>query len=254
MPTPIAIVCLIYNSCSSMGCDSVTGGGEVDYWPASYWDGWPSYGIDQPETQARAMGWMSFKYRTTGEYYYDTSKQLASAWKDCQVDVFDCIYAYGGNGDGTLFYPGTAEPKPSIGSPGIGGTHDIPLESMRMKAIRDGREDYLYLGKVPVEQRPDAMAIVDGLYPRMSDDLVTPAQLEAGRDEVAALVPADPIPGSPGDELRRGARRRHERPNPELQLHLLQPGRGLRLQHRRPALRALLRPRGHARRRPARRR
>ena len=43
----------------------------------------------------------------------------------------------GGNGDGNLFYDG----DPSI----IGGSTNIPIESLRMKHIRDGIEDYGYL-------------------------------------------------------------------------------------------------------------
>src|SRR5258707_1095386 len=43
----------------------------------------------------------------------------------------------GGNGDGTLFYPGTTSR--------IGGQSDIPIESLRLKIIRDGLQDYEYL-------------------------------------------------------------------------------------------------------------
>ena len=44
---------------------------------------------------------------------------------------------FGGNGDGTLFYPGRART--------IGGTRDIPVESVRLALIREGLEDYEYL-------------------------------------------------------------------------------------------------------------
>jgi chemotaxis methyl-accepting protein methylase len=44
---------------------------------------------------------------------------------------------HGGNGDGTLFYPG--RPR------NIGGKTDIPIESIRLKLIREGLEDYEYL-------------------------------------------------------------------------------------------------------------
>ena len=44
---------------------------------------------------------------------------------------------FGGNGDGNLLYPGT----PAT----IGGTTQIPIESIRLKQIRDGEEDYEYL-------------------------------------------------------------------------------------------------------------
>jgi len=78
------------------------------------------------------MGWIAHYYRLDGELYHNVSLALRTAWKD--------QYRWGGNGDGTLFYPGA--PKGFRGSPAIGGEHDIPIESMRLKRIRDGREDY----------------------------------------------------------------------------------------------------------------
>ena len=93
------------------------------------WSGWPGYVIDQPAAQARAMGWMAFGYDVTGELYWHTTWQLSKAWTS--------QWEQGGHGDGTLFYPGTPAR--------IGGTHDIPVESLRLKRIRDGREDYEYL-------------------------------------------------------------------------------------------------------------
>ena len=47
------------------------------------------------------------------------------------------IRLFGGNGDGTLFYPG----RPAR----IGGHTEIPIESIRLKLIRKGMEDYEYL-------------------------------------------------------------------------------------------------------------
>jgi len=44
---------------------------------------------------------------------------LTTAWTD--------QYRFGGNGDGTLFYPGTPDR--------VGGTDPIPIESMRMKIL-----------------------------------------------------------------------------------------------------------------------
>jgi hypothetical protein len=61
-----------------------------------------------------------------------------------QTEPTNCLYFSGLNGDGTLFYPGKACPVGN-GVGCIGGTKDIPVESMRLKHIRDGREDYEYL-------------------------------------------------------------------------------------------------------------
>src|SRR6185312_3529116 len=52
-------------------------------------------------------------------------------------DPWTNLRLFGGNGDGTLFYPG----RPAQ----IGGATDIPIESIRLKLIREGMEDYEYL-------------------------------------------------------------------------------------------------------------
>jgi hypothetical protein len=57
---------------------------------------------------------------------------LSTAWTN--------QYIYSGNGDGTLFYPGTVAV--------IGGTTNVPLPSMRLKLIRLGLQDYEWLKKV----------------------------------------------------------------------------------------------------------
>jgi hypothetical protein len=119
----------MYTACPQFSCDERE---------SSYFDGWPAYVIDQPASQARAMGWTSYLYGTTGELYHNTTLKLDTAWND--------QYAWGGNGDGTLFYPGS--PTGYGGSPAIGGQHDIPIESIRMKRIREGREDYELLNSL----------------------------------------------------------------------------------------------------------
>ena len=78
-----------------------------------YFAGWPSYVIDQPAFQHRAMGVLAFAYAASGELYFQTTHALRTAWTR--------QYFFGGNGDGTLFYPG----RPSL----IGGSSHIPVES-----------------------------------------------------------------------------------------------------------------------------
>ncbi len=113
-----------YQSCMSHGC-----GGGCPETTNTYFTGWPSYMIDASAVQNRAMEWLSFRYGVGGELYFETTYDLPSAWDD-QCD-------FSGNGDGTLFYPGTPAR--------IGGSTDIPIESIRLKLIREGMEDYEYL-------------------------------------------------------------------------------------------------------------
>jgi hypothetical protein len=118
----------IYTACLQYSCDRSR---------SPYWTGWPGYGIDQPPSQARAMGWLAYLYGASGELYYDIAARLSDAWRNS--------YQFGGNGDGTLLYPGLPHGDSQTGAPAIGGTRPIPLESIRLKRLRDGREDYEYL-------------------------------------------------------------------------------------------------------------
>lgn len=88
--------------------------------------------IDMPGAANRIMQWVAWKYRIEGELYYSMNEAYGQA-----NDPWSNIRLSGGNGDGTLFYPGRPDR--------IGGRSDIPIESMRLKLIREGMEDYEYL-------------------------------------------------------------------------------------------------------------
>jgi len=120
-----------YQSCASHGCYTIGGG---------YFTGWPSYMIDVSPVANRIMEWMTWKYGIQGELYFSTVDAYNS-----DGDPWHDVNRYSGNGDGTLFYPG----RPAV----IGGKTQIPVESIRLKLIREGLEDYEYLhmlGSSPV--------------------------------------------------------------------------------------------------------
>src|SRR5205814_6305010 len=92
------------------------------------------------------------------------------------TDEFD----FGGNGDGTLFYPGLACASGRRGC--VGGTHDIPIESIRLKRIRDGREDFEYLHFLATHGiAGKAMRVARGLFPTMYETHVSESDLDAAR-------------------------------------------------------------------------
>jgi MYXO-CTERM domain-containing protein len=169
-----------YQSCMSHGCaGSVNFGnpGAQDY----YYTGWPSYSIDATAVKNRAMQWLLFRYGLSGELYYETTQAYAQ-------DAWTNQWAFGGNGDGTLFYPGTPAK--------IGGTTHVPVASMRLKIIRDGMEDYEYLALLARSGgEADAHAIADGLFPRAFETSATPEQLLAAREQVAQKIIALVAPG-----------------------------------------------------------
>ena len=116
-----------YQSCMSHGCYEI--GGDC-------YSGWPSYMIDIAAIYNRIMPWQTFKYNISGELYFSTN--YAYMFNDYgSNDPWNNQYYFGGNGDGTLFYPGRPDK--------IGGTHHIPIASIRLKMIREGMEDYEYM-------------------------------------------------------------------------------------------------------------
>jgi uncharacterized protein (TIGR03382 family) len=163
----------LYQSCMSHGC-----GGTVNIGNPSdsdkYYSGWPSYMIDASASRNRAMEWMSFLYDATGELYWET----AFAYRH---DAWSNQWDFSGNGDGTLFYPGS--PKR------IGGNTDIPVSSVRLKMIREGMEDYEYLKALADAGDADgARRIARDLFPNAYSADVQPEQIAAAREQVAKRI------------------------------------------------------------------
>jgi Domain of unknown function (DUF4091) len=150
-----------YQACGSHGCFIVGG---------DYFRGWPDYMIDDTPVQNRIMEWLTWKYHIQGELYFATNESYASKqdpWKD--------VHLFGGNGDGTMFYPG----RPDI----IGGTTHIPIESIRLKLIREGLEDYEYLVLLTKLAGYDTVAdAVNGFIRKTWDFTQDPMSLYAVRE------------------------------------------------------------------------
>jgi hypothetical protein len=160
----------LYTSCESHGC-----GGD-----SAYHVGWAGYAIDQPATESRAMGWLAYRYRASGELYYQTMESLGTAWTD--------QWKYTGNGDGNIFYPWDAVR--------VGGADPIPVESLRLKRIRDGYEDNEYLTFLAGHgAKATADAEAGALFPTPYQANPTDAALQTGRLRLAQAVAA--IVGGP---------------------------------------------------------
>ncbi|MCA1829614.1 MAG: glycoside hydrolase domain-containing protein [Myxococcales bacterium] len=134
-----------YQSCMSHGCEPST---------HESFRGWPSYMIDAPATAARAMGTLAFVNDVAGELYFDTVYAYDS------MDPWKSQWAFAGNGDGTLYYPGTPAR--------IGGTHDVPVESLRIVQIARGLADHAYLSLCaqlgdPALAKAEARAVAPGV-------------------------------------------------------------------------------------------
>ena len=163
----------VYSSCMSHGCgNTVSGeyGGDPDL------AGWPSLVIDHSALRNRAMPWVAYRYGFTGELYWDSAFAFVTK-RDPWVDQYD----FTGNGDGTLLYPGRPDK--------IGGKTHIPVESIRMKEVRDGVEDYEYLAILDAFDRGAAEAAATKLFPKAwSAGDITPDQLLATRRDIASQI------------------------------------------------------------------
>jgi hypothetical protein len=115
-----------YASCMSHGCDELPAAGAGRATMLREFAGWPGYEIDRPATAARAVPLLGVRRGLKGELYYD----MLQAWTG---DPWSQVRAFAGNGDGTLLYPGRPE--------ALGGTRPFPVESIRLKVIRDALED-----------------------------------------------------------------------------------------------------------------
>jgi hypothetical protein len=157
-----------YQSCTSHGCGPVSGSDEKPFL------GWPSYMVDHPIALNRAMGVLAFSQHISGELYYDTVDAYDG-------DTFHSVWRFHGNGDGTLFYPGRADR--------IGGQIEVPLASLRLKAIRDGLQDYelLHLAE-SLGQGEAARQIAAKLAPHPWEIERDPKVWEQSRHQLVQLV------------------------------------------------------------------
>lgn len=167
----------IYSSCMSHGCGGTVGGEyEVDH----DLSGWPSLVIDHSALRNRAMPWVAYRFGFTGELYWETVWAHTS-----QGNPWVSQWDFTGNGDGTLFYPGSPAR--------IGGTTDIPIESLRMKHIRDGIEDYEYLKILESVDPEGAKEFATALFPNAwSAADIEPEQLLETRRALAERIAGEP--------------------------------------------------------------
>jgi len=129
--------------------------------------GYPSYMIDHSMVKNRVFPWASYAYDMGGELYWGLTYASVAG------DAWESQWVAGGNGDGTLMYRGT----PSR----IGGNSEVPLASVRLKAIRDGQEDYLYMGMA--EAQVGRAAVMD-----MIGEVITSAYVFSEDPERMAAV------------------------------------------------------------------
>ena len=134
------------------------------------------WAIDYPGVEHRLVFWMLWRYGIEGFLYW-----AVNCWK---ADVWEDPMSYpGGNGDGSLFYPGPEGPVPSV----------------RSELIRDGIEDYEYFyllrdaisrKGVDPELKAEGERLLDlkEVCPSFTEYTHDPEVLEARRRKVGELL------------------------------------------------------------------
>lgn len=164
-----------YVGCYSSTCED---GPDGKYDKDPYFKGWPEYSIDGQGSQTRAMAWDAYRFGATGLLYYNTTETIKTAWTNQYTNGVKPTYST--NGDGNLFYPGTVDR--------IGGQTPVPLESLRLKQIRDGMQDYEYLKLAGAKNAAQTRAILLSLYPSTYQSVTTGPKIDSARAALAALI------------------------------------------------------------------
>ena len=127
----------------------------------------PFWQLDFPLLNYRIPAWTSHRYCLTGLFYW-----TVVYWLEVDTWTNPLTFKKQFNGEGCLFYPGTD------------AGFDGPVASMRLKALRDGLEDYEYLVLAGEAGAAKAAAIASSWTKWETD----PAKIGAAREELAKAI------------------------------------------------------------------
>jgi hypothetical protein len=127
----------------------------------------PYWEVDFPLLNYRIPAWTSRRYGLSGLLYW-----TLVYWPETDPWLNPLCYKQQFNGEGILFYPGA--------DAGIDG----PVASIRLKALRDGLEDYEYLVLAGEAGTAKAAELAKSWTSWETD----PAKLAAAREELAKII------------------------------------------------------------------
>ena len=147
--------------------------------------GFASYGIDQVASEQVATGWQNFNEGLTGQLYWEVNRSQTDAMNTAK---------YGLTGDGLLFYPYVASQ--------VGGQDPVPVESIRVKRIRNGQQDYelLHLAdtqRLALADGRTARSIAATTFPALSSSAVAPNTFDTAEQDLYRLFPLPTAPSAP---------------------------------------------------------
>ncbi len=131
-----------YLACDNNGC---TGDSETT---STSYNGQIDYSLDANPMYTRIISFYMRKYGSSGSFFWSTMYN----YQEGTAEPYTDMHSFGSNGDGALLYPGITtrngrswDAGDHDDTPALGGVHDIPVESMRWKYIRDWSEDMEYM-------------------------------------------------------------------------------------------------------------
>ncbi len=167
-----------YQSCGSHGCAAQDALTEAQ---RAYFTGWPSYMVDHDAALNRAMGALAFVHGIDGELYFNTVEAWNPPPSGGAADPWQDVLRFHGNGDGTLFYPGTPAR--------LGSAAHLPIASLRLKHLRDGLEDFEYLALARAVGAEGAVrAFAQAVVPLPWQIERSPARWAQAREELARAI------------------------------------------------------------------
>jgi len=134
----------------------------------------PTWLLDYDLIHYRIPAWLNYRHGQTGLLYWATAYwEAGDPWTNA-----DNTSPSSGNGEGVLFYPGD-----KVGAP------NAAIPSLRLKAIRDGVEDYGYLTLLAQLGDPAlAASLTQTLAPAWDSWNHDPAALAAARAQAAIRI------------------------------------------------------------------
>lgn len=133
----------------------------------------PFWAVDFPLVSYRVAPWLNWRYGITGLLYWSSvywGSPDRNPWQDTGFRVR-------WNGEGALLYPGT--------DAGVAG----PIASIRVKALRDGMEDYEYFALLEALGKRDAAdAIVREVVPTWGSWNQDPLIMPTLRERLAEAI------------------------------------------------------------------
>ncbi len=134
--------------------------------------------VDNQGMYMRIWPWLTRRYNFEGILFWHTLYlygKIDDPWVDQYATAFFC------NGDGNMFYPGVPDK--------VGGTHDIPCPSLRLKQFREGMEDYEYFAILDAMGHADFVQTeVEARAWRSYEWEHDPLRIEESRHRLAGMI------------------------------------------------------------------